>query len=97
MTKEEIEKKEFKTSDGKVLSLDEIEHRSIVYMRNIVWGLRTNITLAQYKNWLCTGCNLIELPLDILLEYWMKKWTPTYLAKWSYKNDPKQFSGNQVQ
>lgn len=69
------------------ISIDDLEERCIIYVRNVVFGLSTLIDLPKLKNWLKHDVCLKEFPPDEILMRWLTKWTPTYLAQFSYEHD----------
>lgn len=79
----------YQRSDGKdALSLNEIEQVTIKYVRNLKLGFAgTVVTIDHLKRWFLLDQGLTEFPTDVILQRWLDEWTPSYLAKWSYKND----------
>ena len=78
----------YKRTDGTVITLDEIKQRSMIYVRNLLFGMEIKADVQILKNWLRNDTKLAELPDDVLLDYWLTvEWSTKNLAKFSYEND----------
>lgn len=71
------------------VSLDDLEEITLKYVRNLRLGFPGHdlVTIDVLKRWFEFDRDLTEFPPDVILQRWLDKWTPTYLARWSYKND----------